>query len=265
MELNKDLLAKIISVVGLVVLGYILFISVYSQIIVQSGGFFYVVVFGGILILGFVLLSLVTKLLDITDEVNDNFMWNIVEVLILCIGGYLFLVYRLTYKTSVPAEETIIFRAASLMKDKMLSTMGMDVFKHLMIYPSQYVYARILAFFLKGSSDGSGAFVTLNAIVLIGIAIVVNRIVRKIAGRTCALMASLCTLFIPSQSFAVYSYSSEFFFCFVLLLTFNTLLIITDGKKRDKVMMMIMDAVFGFLLPEHALRCSTPRHDSARC
>ncbi len=248
MELNKDLLAKIISVVGLVVLGYILFISVYSQIIVQSGGFFYVVVFGGILILGFVLLSLVTKLLDITDEVNDNFMWNIVEVLILCIGGYLFLVYRLTYKTSVPAEETIIFRAASLMKDKMLSTMGMDVFKHLMIYPSQYVYARILAFFLKGSSDGSGAFVTLNAIVLIGIAIVVNRIVRKIAGRTCALMASLCTLFIPSQSFAVYSYSSEFFFCFVLLLTFNTLLIITDGKKRDKVMMMIMDAVFGFLL-----------------
>ena len=248
MESNKDLLAKIISVIGLVVLGYILFISVYSQIIVQSGGFFYVVVFGGILILGFVLLSLVTKLLDITDEVNDNFMWNIVEVLILCIGGYLFLVYRLTYKTSVPAEETIIFRAASLMKDKMLGTMGMDVFKHLMIYPSQYVYARILALFLKGSSDGSGAFVTLNAIVLIAIAIVVNRIVRKIAGRTCALMASLCTLFIPSQSFAVYSYSSEFFFCFVLLLTFNTLLIITDGKKRDKVIMMIMDAVFGFLL-----------------
>ena len=94
MNSNKDLYVKIISIASLVVLGYIFFISVYNQIIVQSGGVFYVIIFGGILILAFVLLSLVTKLIEITGEIRDNTMWNIVEVLLLCLLSYLFLIFR---------------------------------------------------------------------------------------------------------------------------------------------------------------------------
>ena len=66
MDFKKELSTKIIGITALVVLGYIFFISVYNQIIVQSGGFFYAIIFGGILILAFVLLSLVTKILDIS-------------------------------------------------------------------------------------------------------------------------------------------------------------------------------------------------------
>ena len=248
MNLNRELSTKIISIAALAVLGYVFFISVYSQIIVQSGGFFYVIIFGGILILGFVLLSLVTKILDISDEVNDNFMWDVVEVVLLCFSAYLFLVFRLSYKSSVPAEETVIYRAAALIREKSLATKGMDMISHLIMYPSQYVYARFLAGFFKMTDTGSGAFITLNAIILILTAFLMDRVVRKIAGRACGLMAALCTLFIPSQSFAVYSYSSEFFLCFIMILTFDVLLIVTDGKKRDKKRMIVYDAIFGFLL-----------------
>ena len=248
MDFKKELATKIISIAALVVLGYIFFISVYNQIIVQSGGFFYVIIFGGILILAFVLLSLVTKILDISDEVNDNFMWNIVEIVMLCFSAYLFLIFRLSYKSSVPAEETIIYRAAALMKEKALSTKGMDMISHLITYPSQYVYARVLAAFFRITDTGSGAFVTLNAIILILTAFVMDRVVRRIAGRACGLLAAICTLFIPSQSFAVYSYSSEFFLCFVMILTFDILLLVTDGKKRDKKRMIVYDAILGLLL-----------------
>lgn len=248
MDFKKELSTKIIGIAALVVLGYIFFISVYNQIIVQSGGFFYAIIFGGILILAFVLLSLVTKILDISDEVNDNFMWNVVEVVMLCFSAYLFLIFRLSYKSSVPAEETIIYRAAALMKEKAISTKGMDMISHLITYPSQYVYARFLSVFFKMTDTGSGAFVTLNAITLILTAFVMDRVVRRIAGRACGLLAALCTLFIPSQSFAVYSYSSEFFLCFIMILTFDILLLVTDGKKRDKKRMIIFDALFGLLL-----------------
>nr|MCR5420881.1 hypothetical protein [Lachnospiraceae bacterium] len=248
MDLNKGIINRILSIAALVVLGYIFFISVYNQIIMQSGGFFYVIIFGGILILVFVLLSLITKLIEISDDVKDNFMWDVVEILILLFGGYLFLVFRLSYKSSVPAEETIIYRAASLIKDGTFKSLGMDMFDHLIIYPSQYIYARLLAVFFSFTKTGTSAFVGLNALVILLNSFTVDRIVRKVAGRACGIIAALCTLFIPSQSFAVYSYSSEFFFCLILLMTLNMLLTVTDGNKREKKLMIFMDTVFGFLL-----------------
>ena len=84
MESNNELSTKIISIAALVVLGYIFFIAVYNQIIVQSGGFFFAIIFGGILVLAFVLLSLVTKLIEITGDIRENFMWSFVELLLLC-------------------------------------------------------------------------------------------------------------------------------------------------------------------------------------
>ena len=144
MDSKKELFTKIISIVSLVVLGYIFFISVYNQIIVQSGGVFYIVIFGGILILAFVLLSLVTKLIEITREIKDNFMWNFVEILLLCNLAYLFFAFRLAYKSTVPAEETVLYRAAQLMSEGELTDKGMDMFRHLIVFPSQYVSYQVV-------------------------------------------------------------------------------------------------------------------------
>ena len=246
---KKDLLTKIISIVSLVVLGYIFFISVYNQIIVQSGGFFYVIIFGGILILAFVLLSLVTKLIEITMEIKDNFMWNFVEILLLCHLAFLFLVFRMSYKTSVPASDTYLFRAASLLKEGELGAKGMDMFKLLIVHPSQYVYAVLLSVFLRITGDNPDSMVILNAIVLVLTAFAMDRVVRKIAGRACGVIAALCTLFIPSQSFAVYTYSSEFFFCLILLLTLDVLLVvIRETTDENKVQMLVFDIIFGSLM-----------------
>ena len=254
MDSKNELFTKIISIVSLVVLGYIFFISVYNQIIVQSGGVFYIVIFGGILILAFVLLSLVTKLIEITREIKDNFMWNFVEILLLCNLAYLFFAFRLAYKSTVPAEETVLYRAAQLMSEGELTDKGMDMFRHLIVFPSQYVYAFVVSLFIKIGDSGSQTMITINAFVLILTAFVMDRVVRKIAGRACGIIAALCTLFIPSQSFAVYSYSGEFFFCLILLLFLDVFLLLLNAGEHDGGKTLAFYALFGAVT---ALLCFT--------
>ena len=245
MNSNKELNLKIISIASLVVLGYIFFISVYNQIIVQSGGVFYVIIFGGILILAFVLLSLVTKLIEITGEIRDNIMWNFVEILLLCNLSYLFLVFRMAYKSSVPGEETVLFRAASLMSEGALAEKGMDMVNHLCIYPSQYLYSVVLSIFFRIGGASTNTLVVFNAITIILTAFLINRVVRKIAGRACGIIAAMCTVFIPSQSFAVYSYSSEAFLCVLILLCIDLWLILLETDGQDKKKQMILSGLFG--------------------
>ncbi|HCM91290.1 MAG TPA: hypothetical protein DIS78_01805, partial [Lachnospiraceae bacterium] len=252
MNSNKDLYVKIISIASLVVLGYIFFISVYNQIIVQSGGVFYVIIFGGILILAFVLLSLVTKLIEITGEIRDNTMWNCVEILLLCLLSYLFLIFRMAYKSTVPGEETVLYRAAALMKEGALAEKGMDMIEHLCIYPSQYLYSFVLSIFFRIGGVQSSVLVTLNAVTLILSAFLIDRVVRKIAGRACGIIAAMCTIFIPSQSFAVYSYSSEVFFCTLLLLSIDLWLIVMEVDDSDRKKQLILSGLFGLSL---ALLC----------
>ena len=52
----------IIGVITLIVIAFILFSTLYDQIIAQNEGFFYMLIFGGILVLVFVLINLITKL-----------------------------------------------------------------------------------------------------------------------------------------------------------------------------------------------------------
>ena len=252
MNSNKDLYLKIISIASLVILGYIFFISVYNQIIVQSGGVFYVIIFGGILILAFVLLSLVTKLIEITGEIRDNIMWSFVEILLLCHLSYLFLVFRMSYRSTVPADDTVLYRAAALMREGGLAERGMDMVQHLCIYPSQYLYAFVLSIFFRIGGVQSSVLVILNAVTMMVTAFLISRVVRKVAGRACGIIAAMCTLLIPSQSFAVYSYNSEVFFCMILLLAMDLWLILLQSDDADKKKRMILALAFGLSL---ALLC----------
>lgn len=245
MNSNKDLYVKIISIASLVVLGYIFFISVYNQIIVQSGGVFYIIIFGGILILAFVLLSLVTKLIEITGEIRDNIMWSFVEILLLCHLSYLFLVFRMAYKSTVPGEETVLYRAAALMREGALADKGMDMIQHLCIYPSQYLYAFILSVFFRIGGVKSSILIVLNAVIIILTAFLIDRVVRKIAGRACGIIAAMCTVFIPSQAFAVYSYSSEPLFCALLLLCIDLWLMILDTDDGNRKKQLVLSVLFG--------------------
>ncbi|MCR5356508.1 MAG: hypothetical protein K6E63_03805, partial [Lachnospiraceae bacterium] len=245
---DRDLQTKIISIVSLVVLGYIFFISVYNQIIVQGGGLFFVIIFSGILVLAFVMLSLVTKLIEISRDIKDNFMWSFVEILLLCHLAFLFLIYRLSYSTTLPADETVIYRAAELMKEGTLATAGMDMFRHLIVFPSEYTFAVIFSVFLKVTGKGPESLVIFNSIILILIAFVIDRIVRKVAGRTCGIVAALCTLFVPSQSFAIYTYSSEFLFCLLLVFSLDLFLILLKADESNKNRVTAYSALFGVTL-----------------
>ena len=62
----------------------------------------------------------------------------------------------------------------------------------------------------------------------------------------------MCTIFIPSQSFAVYSYSSEVFFCALLLLSIDLWLIVMEADDSDRKKQLILSGLFGLSL---ALLC----------
>ncbi|MBR5360682.1 MAG: hypothetical protein IK123_07315, partial [Lachnospiraceae bacterium] len=139
------------------------------------------------------------------------------------------------------------------MREGALADKGMDMIKSLIIYPSQCVYAGVLSFFFRIGGVKSGAMVALNAITLILTAFLMDRVVRKVAGSACGIIAAMCTLFIPSQSFVVYTYGSEVFFCAVLLLNIDLWLILLNaGDELDDKKQMILSGVFGLTL---ALLC----------
>ena len=84
------------ALISLAMFGYLLFFTVYRQMIDQNEGFFYVIVFGGILVLAFILLSLMTKLLAFSHDVEDSVGFIILEVLLLLTFSVLFVRLRIS-------------------------------------------------------------------------------------------------------------------------------------------------------------------------
>ncbi|HOO29063.1 MAG TPA: hypothetical protein PLU43_11415, partial [Lachnospiraceae bacterium] len=135
MREKGDVFSIITAVLTLAVLGYVLFISVFNQIVAQNEGFFYMIVFGGILVLAFLLLSLMTRLFAISNEFEDRKLWHVLEAVVLVLLAIFFIRSRLSYTSSLPAEETVFYRTAVLMNKQTLSVAGMDLIPQLMRNP----------------------------------------------------------------------------------------------------------------------------------
>lgn len=240
------------AVLSLVVLGYILFISVFNQIIAQNEGFFYMIVFGGILILAFILLSLVTKLLAVSHEVEERKLWYVAEAIVVVLLFVLFINSKLSYTSSLPVEDAVFYKTAVLLQKGTLSVGGMDILPQLMRNPAQYTYAVVvsLIFMITGSETSSVVYI--NTAVLLLTAFFVYRIVRKTGGRVCGVFALACSLFMPSQAFAVYTYSPEVFFACIFFMALNLFVYLSEKtfkKKAVSILFHILQGVlFGILI-----------------
>lgn len=237
---------NIVAVLSLIVFGYLLFFTVYRQMISQNEGFFYVVVFGGILVLVYILLSLMTKLLAFSAESESNVVFTFLEIIFILVMSYLCVRLRTTYMTSVPAEESTIFRAALLINQSSLSVGGMDIFPQLLNNPSSFIMGHFLALIFNITGALPVMIIYINTALQILTALIVYIITRRLSSRICSLLAFICCLFMPSFGFSVYSFNGQLLYAFILALAllFTIIPITQKSSNGGTICAIIFSGLF---------------------
>lgn len=237
---------NIIAILSLIIFGYILFFTVYRQMISQNEGFFYVIVFGGILVLVYILLSLMTKLLAFSTESEGKAVFAILETIFIIVMSILYIKSRIEYSTSVPADESIIYHTAELIDLGDLSIGGMDIFPQLLNNPQTFIMGHFLSFIFKFTGVDPAVIVYVNTGLLLLTSLIVFIITRLLSSRICSLLAFVTCLFMPTFGFSVYSYDSQLFYAFIMsiALLFMVLLITKAGTNGLSVLYIILSGLF---------------------
>lgn len=245
MKEKGRLFPTIISVITLVLLGYVLFVSIYEQMISQNEGFFYVLVFGGILVLAFILLSLMTKLMAYSDEIKWNGLFVVFEVLIFIALSAFFVKSRLSYSTSLPADEALFYKAASTMLNGSISLNGMDLIPQLVVKPAQFVFAVFMSFIFRFTGAEPTYMAYVNIVLVLLILVCVYLSTRVLAGRISAILIVAFSIVMPCQTFSVYSYDAQLFFTFVFMLSFTFYTFNINSAKGGIAGKIVLNLFFG--------------------
>lgn len=251
MKNNGKGISLILAILTLAILGYILFVSVYNQIIIQNEGFFYMLVFGGILVLAYILMSLVTKLFAISQEFEDNKTWLIIEIFTVIGLCVLCFVKSLRYQSSLPADDALYYRTAVVIVNGGLKNYGIDLIPQLLIRPTDYSFAQLVALVFRIFGENEALLPYIHTFLYAGCLFFVYRIVRRVAGRACGLASFAVGLLMPSQSFAVYTKDSELFFAFLFFLVydlFTWIIYLKSEKAVGTVLLSVTMAVAGAFL-----------------
>ncbi len=245
MTKKTPVILNICAVVSLIMFGYLLFFTVYHQMISQNEGFFYVIVFGGILILAFILLSLLTKLLAFSRDSDDSVGFMILEIVFLLALSFVFVRVRVSFESTIPVEESVCHRAAELLHKGTLSVGGTDILPQLMRKPAFFFMSAVLSLVFTFAGSGSGVMICTNTILLLAVAFLSYGIVRRISSRICSLFVFALTLFMPSNGFAVYNYDAQILFALVLFLAlFFAVIPMTRKKSASSVVFSILSGIF---------------------
>ena len=234
MSKKNSTFINIIALVSLVIFGYLLFFTVYRQMISQNEGFFYVVVFGGILVLVYILLSLMTKLLAFSSDSEANGVFVILEIIFILAISFLFVKLRIAYSTSIPAEESTIYHTAELLVGDELSYGGMDIFPQLLNNPSDFITGYFISIVFRFTGEDPSVITYINTGLLLATSLFIFGITRRLSSRICSLMAFLICLFMPTFGFSIYGFNSQLFYAFILsMCLFFTIIPITQDKSNS--------------------------------
>lgn len=241
MSKKNSALINTVAILSLIIFGYLLFFTVYRQMISQNEGFFYVIVFGGILVLVYILLSLMTKLLAFSAESESNSIFIVLEIIFILIMSFLFVKLRINYSTSVPAEESTIYHTAKLVNEGSLSVGGMSIFPQLLNCPQTYITGYFLSFIFKLTQADPKTVVYFNTGLLLATALTVFAITRRLSSRICSLMALLICLYMPTFGFSVYSFNAQIMYALVLSLSLLlTIIPITQTKAGTSTIIYVI-------------------------
>ncbi|HAV00790.1 MAG: hypothetical protein IJR19_03845 [Lachnospiraceae bacterium] len=235
----------IIGVITLIVIAFILFSTLYDQIIAQNEGFFYMLIFGGILVLVFVLINLITKLIAISPQSTASMGYTILEIVMIVLIGVFFIISRLKYENTLSVEDSLFYRAAVFINDGTLSG-SLDVVTKCLDNPVDYAYAVLLSIIFKISDVDPGAVMHVNITLILMTALLAAHISHAVGGRVCAVIAFFASLFIPSQAFAVYSYNSVPLFALTVFICFDLYTQIYLHEDMRTWMRITLDCTLGF-------------------
>ena len=209
MENKKfDPILMISAAAALIATAYVLYMTVFEQIISQNQGYFYAVVFGFILLVLFLLCNLFTKLIAISAGEQHTPYRKLIVVISLVVLAVLFLVVRMKYSTQLYAGDSYVYRGAVGLVDGTYSQ-SRDVVDDALANPSHFLYSFMLSLIFRFAEPGSTPILWANAFFIVLCGFLTYRIVRKFTNQMCGIFAAALSVIIPSQTFAVYSFTSE--------------------------------------------------------
>lgn len=196
------------SALALISAVYVFYFTVFNQIISQNQGYFYALIFGFILLIAFVLCNLFTKLIAISVNKHDSLLRRLAIIAVLVVIAVVFLFSRMRYSTSVSPDEYPIYKSAIAMINGTYSQ-SHDLVNDALINPGHFLYSLILSLFIRIFGEGTLAVLWLNAVLYIVCGYLAYKITELFTDRVCGVFAASLALFIPSQTFGVYTYSGE--------------------------------------------------------
>ena len=236
MENKKaDPILMIFAAVALIATAYVLYMTVFEQIISQNQGYFYAVVFGFILLVLFLLCNLFTKLIAISAGEQHTPYRKLIVIIALAVLAVLFLVVRMKYSTMLYAGDSYNYRGAIGLIDGTYSQ-SRDVVDDALANPAHFLYSLLLSVVFRITEPGSGPILWANAMFIVVCGFLTYRIVRKFTNQMCGLFAATLSVIIPSQTFAVYSFTSEPMVAAIFLGAVLSLISLFSYNKRVREM-----------------------------
>ncbi len=233
MEKQKvDPILMVAAVLALITTVYVFYITVFERIISQNQGYFYAVVFAFILLVLFLLCNLFTKLIAISVGEQRSYRRLVITIGLVVIAS-LFLVTRMRYTTSLYPGEYPIYRGAVGMVDGTYSQ-SHDVIDAALANPGHYLYSLLLSIIFRFAEPGPRPVLWVNAIFIVICGALIYKIVRTFTNQMCGLFAAILCAIIPSQTFAVYSFTSEPMVAAIYLGAVLTLISLVSYNKRIK-------------------------------
>ena len=221
------------AAVALIATVYVFYITVFEQLISQSQGYFYAVIFGFILLVLFLLCNLFTKLIAISVGEQRSSYRKLVTTIGLVVIASLFLVTRLRYTTSLYPGEYPIYRGAVAMAEGNYSQ-NHDLIDSANANPAQYLCSLILSIFFRFTEPSAGPFVYMNAFFIVLCGFLTYKIVRTFTNQMCGLFSAILCAVVPSQTFAVYSFKAEPLVAAIFLGAVLALISLYSYNKRVK-------------------------------
>ena len=220
----------------MIILAYITFVTVYEQILSQNNGFFNVIIYGVVLILIFIFITLFLRVIRIKNETSESSVVLNVLITVGIVAVFaLFAVFRLRYTSSISPQESYIYKTATYIQDGLL-TQALDTHEHLIGYPADFSYGFLLSNIFGFLGADSGIYIIVNIVMMIIATVFLFATVNLISTKANATLAALAFMFMPNNSFLVYVYNSELFVTAVFMITvFLFELLIYKRFKNDSI------------------------------
>ena len=252
MHTKKD--ASFVSIVALsmLILAYLTFVTVYEQILSQNNGFFNVIIFGVVLILVFIFITLIARIITVkTDSADSSPVLRILITVGIFAIFALFVFLRLKYTSSISPGDYKLYKAAEYISNGNLME-AKDIHSHLISYPQDFVYGFVISYVFSITGASTEIYILINIFMMLLLSAFLYLNVNLISGKAYATVAVIVFMFMPNNSFLVYSYNSELFVAafFMIALYLYQLLIYRRFKSSStgRILALLCGIASGFCI-----------------